>query len=364
VAINFDGQVRYANGIPAPGVRVRIFDKDEPGKVDDDLTVTPGTSDSSGRFRVRYDLSRYLDHTPSTVTVPKSPPWDWTLVERTIQVPDLTDLPLPYLEFRYAINGRARRLTAPLVPFQTEFKLPENAPTAFRPSTHGFRFTNNWPGYPLPFSVPAIPGLSSVPTVYGLCGGMSAAACDFLLAGRAIPSRTSAPAQGSPLQQYVYRRQIDTFGMLGAYIARFAEWMAIPDDTLFGTQKRTADEFEGIRAKLDDENAALLGLVYVKAGGGDLWENHQVLAYGYREVSATVIEINIYDPNEPRDDTVRIRAERVPVGTAVTSLMPRRVGTVHGLQCTQLKGTGTTGKTVHGFFDMGYTPVVPPSNLS
>lgn len=363
--INFSGRVLFANNVPARDVRVRIFDQDDPGKVDDDLTTNEGRTDASGNFTVAYDPSRYLDFKTQTITAPRNIPWDWTLVTHTIQVPDLTDLYLPYLRFRYTVNGQSRQVTAPLVPFQNEFRLPENAPSVFKPSQHGFLFGNSWPGYPLPISVPGVPGLPSVSGAYGLCGGMSAAAYDFLLAGRAIPQTSSVPAQGSPLQQYIYRRQVDTFGVLGAYIAKFAQWMVIPDDTIYGTQKRTHDEFASIRAKLDDQNAVVLGQVNVKSANvTDLWSNHQVLAYGYQTVSPTAFDIKIYDPNFPSDDTVRIRAERVPVGIRVSNFFPRRIDMVFGLRCEQLRGKQESGKTIHGFFDMNYTPVVPPTGLS
>jgi hypothetical protein len=170
------------------------------------------------------------------------------------------------------------------------------------------------------------------------------------------------PAKGSVLNQYLYRRQIDTYGAFGEYVAKFAQWMVLPDNTVLGTQKRTYDEFEEIRAKLDDGNAVVLGLVYVSGSNTlEIWNNHQVLAYGYSEVSATTIDINIYDPNYPQRDDVIIQVERVPVGTTFVPGVPPRKKTVLGFKCTQLVSNGS--KDLRGFFAIPYVPVVPPAEL-
>lgn len=362
MAENFSGKVLFANGFPAQNVLVRVFDQDEPGKGDDDLTVDPGRSDHEGKFTVRYEPSRYLDLNTIQTQEPRNPPWDWTLTTHTRRIPDITDIYLPYLEFRYTFNGRRCIHTVFMMPFQTEFRLPEIPAFNFQPSMHGFKFVNNFSGYPLPFSIPSLPNLSAVSKAYGLCGGMASAAYDFVLAGRNIPTLTTAPAQGSILHRYLYRRQVDTFGAMGEYIAKFAQWMVLPDDTILGTQKRTYDEFEEIRAKLDDGNPVVLGLVYVSGSDSlEIWNNHQVLAYSYSEVSATTIDINIYDPNYPLRDDATIRAERVPVGTTFVPGVPPRKRTVLGFKCTQR--LSNLNKTVHGFFAMPYVPVVPPADL-
>jgi hypothetical protein len=362
MADNFTGRVLFANGLPAQNVLVRVFDKDEPGKGDDDLTLEPGRSDSNGNFTVYFEPSRYLDtniiHTPEPITLPL----DLSITTRTQIVPDLTDIYLPYLEFRYTFNGRRCVHTALITPPQTEFRLPEIPPFEFQPSVHGFKFVNKFPGYPLPFSIPDLPGLTSVGKSYGLCGGMSSAVYDFLLAGKNIPAVTTIPELASPLHRYLYRRQVDTFGALGEYIAKFAKWMLLPDSTIFGVQKRTYDAFEEIRVKLDDGNAVVLGLIYVSSGSSfEIWKNHQVLAYKYSEISATTIDINIYDPNYPLRDDVIIRLERVPVGTTLIPGIPPRKRTVLGFKCTQK--IADRQKNVRGFFAMPYVPVVPPSEF-
>jgi hypothetical protein len=219
----------------------------------------------------------------------------------------------------------------------------------FKPSVHGFGFANRFPGQPLPFSAQTLLRTS---TSYGLCGGMCYAALDFLLAGRSIPQDVAPPAQGSPLHRYLYRRQFASFGLFGSCIFRFAAWTALPDDTPFGTQRRTYDQFEQVRARLDGGHPVVLGIVYVSAAETPaIWKNHQVLAYGCSQVSDTAFDINIYDPNLPQDDTIVIRAERVAVGEEI-----------FGLRCTQ-KVAGQAEKKVRGFFIVPYRLVTPPVSL-
>jgi hypothetical protein len=358
----FTGKVTYADGIPAQGVRVSVFDKDAPGKRDDDLTVAEGTSSADGTFKVKYDSTGFRDYVTINRMVPRNPPWDWTLVpSRRIQ-PDVTDAYLPYLRFSYQYDGQKRSLTAPLQPFVTEFQLPEAfpGPLDFSPSGHGFHFVNNFPGYPLPVAVPGLPSLPMVPSNYGLCGGMSAAAADFFIMHRSIPNAAAAPPQGSLLHTYLYQRQISTFGGQGETVTKMAAWMALTDLGVTGTQRRTYDEFELIRAKLDDNIPVVLGLVYVSGAQTlEIWENHQVLAYGYSEPSATSIHIKIYDPNYPDNDNVRIEAERVIVGKEWVPGIPPRVQSVWGL----VSKNSENGKTVRGFFGTPYTPIFPPAQL-
>jgi hypothetical protein len=192
---------------------------------------------------------------------------------------------------------------------------------------------------------------------------MASAACDFYLAGRDIPADTEPPAKRKTLHGYLYRRQIDTFGTLGEYVAKFYAWMALPDDTIYGTHKGTHDQFERARVQLDDGMPVVLGLVYVSLRETvQMWQNHQVLAHAWEDVSPNAARIHIYDPNYPRVDEVSIEAEQVSVGSRLVPGLPPRKVTVYGLRCTQ-KTPGQSDKPVRGFFVMPYVPVVPPPTL-
>jgi hypothetical protein len=277
----------------------------------------------------------------------------------------LGDIYLPYLKFNYTFNGLIRTHEASLGLFQTKFFLPENPPLEFLPSTHGFKFTNSFSGYFLPFSTPAFMGSSKVTSQYGLCGGMSFAAYDFILAGRAIPRRRGTPRQGTKLQRYLFRRQMDSLGGVGQQVIKVAQWTSLPDDTLLGTQSRTLAEFNQVQPKLEDRNLVVLALIYEHAStlkelARLIFNNHQVLAYAYQVRPSGSITIRVYDPNLPARDDVVIQCEPTVLGEvdSPTGLQP-----VPGLKATQLVG-GSFYKNVRGFFIMPYEPVKPPDKIS
>ncbi len=232
----------------------------------------------------------------------------------------------------------------------------------FRPSVHGFQFPNSFPGLPLPLSlagqIKPPPGIAP----YGLCGGMCFAALDFLSSETEdIPTQTEIPEAGSPLHGYLYRRQLASFGTLGAYIFKFAHWMNLPDDTASGTYKRSFDAFQSIRGRLEAGEPMVLGIVYVsKEDNLPIWKNHQVLAYSCTATSPTSYNIPIYDPNMRADDSVFIQAEQITVGQEESE--DGQVIPVYGLRCTQ-KSHNREDITVRGFFSMTYKPCKPPSNL-
>lgn len=362
--VKFSGSVHFANGDPVSNVVVRIFDKDASGKEDDDLTVTPGISDEHGRFSLNYEPLRYLDY--HTIYLPGTPeqPGDTQSEDHGLRMPDLGDVYLPYLQFNYTFNGLICEHTASLGIFKTKFHLPENPPVEFQPSMNGFKFLNSFSGYFLPFTTPAFMNSSKVSSKYGLCGGMCAAVYDFALAGRPIPQSVDVPKKGIRLQRYLFRRQIDSLGGLGQEIVKVAQWTSLPDDTLVGTLRRTADEFNQFSHKLDVKNLVILAIIYERATSlGELsrliFNNHQVLAYGYQQDPAGRINIHIYDPNLPGRDDVVIQSELVLLGEETSPSGPQ---TVMGLKSTQLVG-GTHYRDIRGFFAMPYTPVKPPKGI-
>lgn len=350
------GRVTFANGAPASGVQVRVFDKDAPGKGDDDLTITPGITDANGAFTVTYDPGRYQDFASLPFFGLRR---GQNGEEAGIRFRDPFDILTPYVQFRYNWQGTERVHEASLEAFQAHFALPEYAPIQFRPSQHGFQFVNAFRGYMLPFTVPFLPEEGKVKSIYGLCGGMSSAALDYLLCGRSIPQVTEVPRRGSRLHRYLFRRAIDTFAM-GESILRFARWMALPEDGPNGTYRLTLLEFEKVRQALDEYKMMVIGLVFDRGGNvqevaRNVWNNHQVLAYGYEETGEGGYRIHLYDPNYPKADDVFIQAERVQVGG--TDSEP-----LYGLRCTEMRGDRVI-KPVRGFFPMPYEPVDPPADL-
>ncbi|MCC6677267.1 MAG: hypothetical protein IT436_08985 [Phycisphaerales bacterium] len=234
----------------------------------------------------------------------------------------------------------------------------------FRPSIHGFKFRNTFTGSPIPpryRSLVSRLGLDlaiDTPATYGLCGGMSASAADFYLADLQVPAREAPPGDGDDLFNYLSDRQVDSLGPGFMLALKFAEWMAYDDHRPPTAPARagrgtdialeTAKELPAIYDKLDNLDLVVLGLVYVKHGTGLLWENHQVLAYGY-DRDETEARIRIYDPNYPGDDGV------------VIAIRPFEPGS-EAVRC-ELIPTRRKARPVRGLFEMPYAARMPPEAL-
>lgn len=363
MSITLSGRITFANGLPAAGVQVRLFDRDDPGQQDDDLTLSPGLTDSGGFFSLTYDPGRWRDQVTITATRPVNPPFDWTPVDVQEIIPSQSDQYQPYLSLAYTVNGQQNTLSVDLQPGQTLFTLPEKPNPGFLPHLNGFRFPNAFSGFFLPFALPVLPFLTQTNRIYGLCGGMAAAAGDFLLAGRLPPQREDVPPNGDPLQQYLFKRQLDSFGLLGETIRRYIQNMGLPDDTPSGLFRQSLNEFENkIRPALNSGRPVPIGLQYVKwQDSQDPTQNHQVLAYRYDKPAVGSLRIFIYDPNYPKDDNVFIEAERVPVGDPGIA---GGQGMLTGLRCRQQVPARGETKKLYGFFTIPYTPVLPPLDLA
>ncbi len=362
--VSFSGSVHYANGDPISNVVVRIFDKDASGKEDDDLTVTEGLSDDQGQFNLSYEPLHYLDYHTVHLSGYSDQIADPQADKGGILMPDLGDIYLPYLKFNFTINGVGQECTASLGMLQTEFHLPVNPAVIFLPSRDGFKFPNHFSGYFLPYSTPAFMSSRKISPIYGLCGGMCAAVYDFRLAGKSIPQIDKVPKQGTRLQRYLFRRQMDSLGGLGQQAVKVARWTSLPDDTLVGTMRRTGDELNELRKKLDQGNLVILALIYEHASSlkelsRRIFNNHQVLAWAYDEDARGVTTIQIYDPNLPERDDVVIRCEQVVLGEEVS---PNGLQSVIGFKSTELIA-GEFYKDVRGFFAMPYSPEKPPKGL-
>jgi hypothetical protein len=241
----------------------------------------------------------------------------------------------------------------------------------FRPSTHGFRFTNSFTGWPLPFDIKSVIGIA-VPKPsdnYGLCGGMSAAAWDYYAAGRPIPENTTPPSKSTSLFQFLYQRQLATFGRRYTYIQKFFTWMARPlnqplSSALDGTRKLTRAGYPSVERELSDKGLAVIGLVRVKATSSlAIWKNHQVLVYNSREfrdhrgttTPVRTIILDIYDPNHPKNDEVTIECKEVVVGKTL------RRRPIYGFKCVQ-HVPKKPDETVRGFFLMKHGRALPPKS--
>jgi hypothetical protein len=355
MADQITGRIRYANGIPAANVRIRVFDSDL-GGVDDDLTIAEALSAADGTFLVRYDSARAIDLKTIDVNLGV-----WRVQK---QIADPFDQYLPYLKLTYQSFGRERIQTVRIdeaVPMDIRLADAPPAKPGFLPSVHGFKFGNYFPGTPLPFSIPELPNTLNIPAFYGLCGGMAAAAADYYYAGKPIPPVREAPNKRTVLYNYLMRRQIDSFSPMGEPIVRFVKWMKLDPDVPFGSGHRAADEISQLKAMFAAGMPAHpIGLVFASPGDA-LWENHQVLAYGYREPAPNLIEIMIYDPNYQENDQVVIQAERMilrgqgnvgPAGS-YTTVRCKRVARVADL----MGRPKNEERPMRGMFLMPYVPV-------
>ncbi len=166
------------------------------------------------------------------------------------------------------------------------------------PSIHGFRFRNDFRGSPLPKRLRearsgllgaarrALENTDALPTEFGLCGGMSAAAADYFLARMEISGARTPPEEGDTLREYLFERQEESLGALAAQALKFARLVNTPDESTPERPESCAAETGRavplLRARLEAGHLTPVGLVFVDAQkdkDARLWENHQVLAF-------------------------------------------------------------------------------------
>lgn len=184
-----------------------------------------------------------------------------------------------------------------------------NALPGFKPSVHGFRFSNRWPVGPA-FELRAgylRIGIGEVSE--GLCGGMCFAVADRYLANEPAPADPVAPGPGTPLFREIVRRQLVSFDRWGLVPARF--WLTLLRLAVGRwTGAAQVAEWRRICSDIDSGRPAMVGLVRSgRINPFGLTTNHQVLAYAY-QASALSGTLRIYDPNHPGVDDVEIRIRR------------------------------------------------------
>jgi hypothetical protein len=200
----------------------------------------------------------------------------------------------------------------------------------FRPSTHGFAFSNSFPSVPH-FTID-IAGVQ-VPigdASNGLCGGMVFAARDYHEFGLVRPTMTTPPSSG-PLYNHFVSRLYDSFNLPGGPV-KYLNLMNpdLPDhetwfSMTFGAPRGRAwitivEEWPRIKADLDTGHLSPMALVLVKSHDPFMMgHNHQVLAWGYDLVGSD-LTIHIYDPNSPSYDnaTVSLNIGNPTATTAMT----------------------------------------------
>jgi hypothetical protein len=354
----YSGQISWANGVPVPGVEVKLFEPENSQGVGNELTQQPGVSLADGTFTLQIKDSPLIDSTLITELKPLS-----SLFDR-IQTGDLSlgSDPRPLIQFTYPLKGHAVQILVPFRKLHRAYQLPQNPPVDFLPSRDGFNFLNFFKPFNAPITLPAWADVNRIPGSYGLCGGMSSAAYDFRLARANNPNAPDirkysvVPNTGTLLHRYLLRRSIDTFGTVGIKIAQVGEWTLLPDSGLAGIQKLTLDGLSAIRQKLEDGQCVVLSLIYEQASDikevvSKIWLNHQVLAYEFVQKSPDSFEIKIYDSNHPNRDDVVVDTQQVQVGSSNSQ-------SAFGLVSREVI-PGDSDKVVRGFFTMDYYPIYP-----
>ena len=176
--------------------------------------------------------------------------------------------------------------------------------TGFRPEIHGFKFVNNFKNA-LPFDI----------RTGGLCGGMVYSALDYYYARMPIPQQLYRPAERTPLQSYIYNRQLNSlspnldkwaevgFNPNGARNSEFFEW---------GLKGFGGGRLQELKELIDRGQPAVLGMQ--GAGGARDGGGHQILAIGYKMGRyrgdlgnfKEELEIYVYDPNFPGQTKVLV----------------------------------------------------------
>jgi Ricin-type beta-trefoil lectin domain-like len=167
----------------------------------------------------------------------------------------------------------------------------------FRPVTNGFHFANSF-----------VTDIAGIVKLGGLCGGMALAAADYFIAGKPIPSQTTLPANGTPLQSYIYNRHLNS---VGDNAAKWAELFNNPfgwrtsEFFNWGLQGYGGGRLEELVKQIDAGKPVPIGLF--SPGNAGFAPHHQVLAIGYHlgcykgdlGNNKEQVKIFIYDSNFP-----------------------------------------------------------------
>lgn len=220
----------------------------------------------------------------------------------------------------------------------------------FKPSKNGFKFPNRFAGFPLPPALKAFIDTSN--SVHGLCGGMCFAVIDFAKTKKKMPQVDDVPTEETPLYDYIKRRQLATWGRLQLKALQYVKWMTYSEEK---AAVETLKSWRSVRSMLNRSDFAVLGLLYHNFKETfAVWDNHQVLAYGYSEMNDGRFRIHLYDPNYPNRDDIYIDCE--PIQVMHDDKLTK------GLKCVQYKGDEKL-HDMHGFLYVSYKPEIPPKTV-
>ena len=143
----------------------------------------------------------------------------------------------------------------------------------------------------------------------GLCGGMAYTSLDYWRSRAPLPRGAHSgdqPARTSPsattLRDRIWLRLIDSLTW-GGVLQRTLEWSLLLNQVpafLGGGAGRllrdTRTEWATLKAHIDAGRPWPIGLIY---SGRSVWDQHQILAYGYEDHGDGTGQLSVYDSNAP-----------------------------------------------------------------
>ncbi len=311
------GKITFSDGKPAGGVLVVAKDSDGMGDLDKDDKMGQATTNPQGYYKIDF--------------TPKS--WDTKVPGSVSWRPDIFIVVFRNVGGVWARVGKSKvykdwkmakdltvNLTIPADRWSEKL-------TRFQPVVHGWKFKNT------KFINTCVKVMGKeVCGPLSLCGGMSLSALRRYK--RSIPVEPFS----NKVHQELEKAQGDT--MSAGVMLTFAEWSVIPSKP--GMLKphtigyRTEKAWPHIKGALNAGNPIVMGLVRVndddvKRNPKAVFDNHQVLAIGYRVNDSTgESNIYVYDPNH-----IGIRP--------IISFNPN-------LPNSQINARQSTGERVRGFF--------------
>jgi hypothetical protein len=144
---------------------------------------------------------------------------------------------------------------------------------------------------------------------YGLCGGMAYSALDHWNARVPIPrgaNEDDRPARtataSAAIRNVLWQRLLDSLGP-GGVLQKTLEWSFLLNQVPVwlgggaeGLKNRTRLEWDLLRRHIDAGRPWPIGLIISTR---DVWDQHQILVYGYENTGPNKGKIFVYDSNKP-----------------------------------------------------------------
>jgi hypothetical protein len=214
--------------------------------------------------------------------------------------------------------------------------------------------------------------------IYGLCGGMAYASLDYWHAQTPLPrgaNREDQPARtaaaSATLRQMIWQRLLDSLGRgvgEGGALQRTLEWTLllnqVPEFLGGGPRallERTKEEWTIVKAHINAGRPWPLGLVYTNRA---LWNQHQVVAYGYEDHGGGTGRLYVYDCNHPHQYGARHPGTGSPHFSVITLGFGGNALSGSSPSDTRHPDTNEKLDTLAGFFCSNYVPAVPPAGLA